>query len=535
MRNYGRTTILGMCATLFMQLASGQSTDKSSKHLESNNPGAKSIANTVSSYQMIRAFAHLSFNQPTFLTNAGDSTNRIFVTVRQGKIYVFPNDQAVTTAQEKTFLDIVDEVSSSAPSGEPGLLSVAFHPDYAHNGKFYVCYTDTIAGNIRVDSLKLGKMMLTVSEFHVSSTNPDSADPSSERVLLAIEKLWDNHNGGQIAFGPDGYLYISFGDGKETSTENDPFLNGQKRTTWFGKVLRIDVDHQDPGLQYRIPPDNPFIADTSGTLPEIYALGFRNPWRFSFDKVTGKLWLADVGAKYAEEIDIITKGSNYGWSIMEGYHCFRDSMCDTTGFTMPVYEYLHAGKGTTIAITGGYVYHGTKFPDLQGRYIYGDYGYEAIWGLQYADSTVMSNVQLATSPQRISSFGEDENGEIYDVGYNGSNSYLYEFQETNTMVTQRTGNEAPSHYSLSAPYPNPFNPTTSIAFEIPVAGFVTMAVYNSLGQKIANLTDHWYEAGKHIVTWDGNDSQDRPAATGVYLYTIEAGRFKQSGKMLLLK
>ncbi|HTR80983.1 MAG TPA: PQQ-dependent sugar dehydrogenase [Bacteroidota bacterium] len=490
--------------------------------------------NRILGKQLVRTFSNLAFSQPTFLTNAGDGTDRIFVTERPGRVYVFPNNPSVTTTSRKTFLNIAYEVSSTQPSGEPGLLSIAFHPHYAENGKFYVCYTDTIAGNIR-DSVYAGAMMLTVSEFHVSATNPDSADPSSERVLLAIQKLWDNHNAGQIAFGPDGYLYISFGDGKETSTLNDPFMNGQKMTTWFGKVLRIDVDHQDPGLQYSIPSDNPFVGNANGWKEEIYALGLRNPWRFSFDKVTGNLWLADAGAKEAEEIDIVTKGCNLGWSIMEGTYCFNGPNCDTTGLTMPVFEYTHDGKGSTVVIIGGYVYRGTKLPDLQGMYIYGDYGYKAVWGLEYSNGVVQGNSLLATSAQDISSFGADEEGEVYLVGYNGSNSYIYTLQNDGTKVGDVPKNGVPTEYSLSAPYPNPFNPSTTIAFDIPIAGHVTIAVYNSQGQKVVDLANRWYESGRYTVAWDGKDSQGNSVATGPYLYTMESGHFKQTGKMLLLK
>ncbi|HEX9829277.1 MAG TPA: PQQ-dependent sugar dehydrogenase, partial [Bacteroidota bacterium] len=305
------------------------------------------VATGQPSLTLERAFSNLSFNQPTFLTSARDGTDRIFVTERLGTVFVFPNSQTVTVGERKVFLDLTDRVESEFfGSGENGMYAIAFHPDYAQNGKFYVSYTDTIDGDIRERSNrppKLGAMMSRVSEFLLSDSNPDSADPASERILLEFEQPWDNHNGGQIAFGPDSYLYMSFGDGR---APNDTLRHAQDPTNWFATVLRIDVDSQDPGLEYRIPPDNSFVNDTTGIKKEIFAYGLRNPWRFSFDRETGTLWLADVGEKRAEEINIIVSGGNYGWSIMEGMECAPIvEICDTTGLTPPIFEYTREGKG----------------------------------------------------------------------------------------------------------------------------------------------------------------------------------------------
>ncbi|MBI3110358.1 MAG: PQQ-dependent sugar dehydrogenase [Ignavibacteriales bacterium] len=490
-------------------------------------------SNGLAGIKLERVFTNLSFNQPTFLTHAGDGSNRVFVTERRGVIHVFPNSPSVTAAQRKVFLDLSGRVESRVfGSGENGFFAMAFHPDFAQNRKFYVSYTDTMEGHIRTN--KIGAMMSRVSELEVSQTNPDSADPGSERILLELEQPWDNHNGGQIAFGKDGYLYLSLGDGR---APNDTLKNGQNPMNWFGTVLRMDVDNQDPGLQYRVPPDNPYVGNTKGWKEEIYAYGLRNPWRFSFDRFSGTLWLADVGEKRAEEINIITSGGNYGWSIMEGLLCFRATSCDMTGLTLPVFEYTREGKGNTVTVTGGYVYRGSNpsLAALQGLYIYGDYGFKAIWGLEYANGVVKSNIQITTSTQGISSFGEDESGELYVVGYGGTNSQIFRFVEDNATDVRTPGSGVPTEFKLYPAYPNPFNPTTQISFDIPHTEHVTITIYNLLGIRVAQLTNRRYETGRHSVLWDGRDEGGGVAGSGTYLYSLEAGSYRRSGKMVLLR
>ncbi len=274
------------------------------------------IASNVSAqFTLENAFPNLSFNDPLDLQNSADSTNRIFVVERAGRIKVFPNSSSVTSL--KTYLDITDRVSGG---GEMGLLGLAFHPDYENNGYFYVNYTVSNPRKTRI------------SRFQVSAANPDSADKNSEVILLTFNQPFSNHNGGWIGFGPDdGYLYIGTGDG---GSGGDPQNNGQSIVTFLGKILRIDIDNQDPGLEYAIPTDNPFVDSTGSVVKEIYAWGMRNPWRNSFDPVTGWLWSADVGQNCYEEVSIIENGGNYGWRIMEAFHCFnpqQPSNCNYTG------------------------------------------------------------------------------------------------------------------------------------------------------------------------------------------------------------
>jgi glucose/arabinose dehydrogenase len=240
------------------------------------------------------------------------------------------------------------------------------------------------------------------------------ADPASERILLTVNQVgnFTNHKAGQLAFGPEGFLYFGLGDG---GSAGDPFGNGQNKNTLLGKMMRIDVDGTSPGLQYRIPPDNPFAA--GGGLPEIWAYGFRNPWRFSFDRATGRQFVADVGQDSFEEIDLVQKGGNFGWNIMEGLHCFNPpSGCNMTGLVLPIIEYSHA-EGD--AVIGGYVYHGSRLPGLRGMYIFGDFGSGRIWSLQETSPNVFTRTLRASSGLSISSFGQDQNGEIYVVDISG--------------------------------------------------------------------------------------------------------------------
>jgi glucose/arabinose dehydrogenase len=254
-----------------------------------------------------------------------------------------------------------------------------------------------------------------VSRFLVSSDDPDKADPNSEELIITFQQPYANHNGGKLAFGPaDGYLYISAGDG---GGAGDPNKNGQNLATLLGKILRIGIDNKESGLNYSIPTDNPYKGNSKGYREEIYAYGLRNPWRFSFDTATGELWAADVGQDKIEEIDIIQKGKNYGWNIMEGSYCYDPPKgCNPEGLELPVYEYEHPlGE----SITGGYVYHGKALELLQGVYIYADFVTGYIWGLVYTDGQVAGNFTLAKTDINISSFGTDEDQELYFTGFDG--------------------------------------------------------------------------------------------------------------------
>ena len=370
-----------------------------------NSVDIRSSGAGVEALALRQVFAGLAFSSAVHLTHANDGSDRLFVVERNGIIRVFANRDDATEA--KNFLDIRDRVRSSPQ--EAGLFSIAFHPRYAETGRFYVAY---IAGR--------GEFISRISEFGVSPDNPDRAITSSERVLIELQQPHESHNGGQVAFGPDGMLYISFGDGQDP---NDPFANGQNPTNLFSSVLRIDVDRQDPDLAYAIPPDNPFIG-RDGWRGEIWAWGLRNPWRFSFDRQTGELWLGDVGQSAWEEIDLIKRGGNYGWNRMEGFHCFPPgSDCDPSAFELPVFEY---DRRQGHSITGGFVYRGPHLPDLQGWYVYGDFATRRIWALRRRTDGPPDNTLLAISPSALASFGEDEAGELYVVGIDGR---IYRFAE----------------------------------------------------------------------------------------------------------
>ncbi|HPG39950.1 MAG TPA: PQQ-dependent sugar dehydrogenase [bacterium] len=396
-----------------------------------------------SNIELEQIFKSIALDDPILVTHAGDRSDRIFIVEKKGRIKIVEHNYTTTTF--KTFLDIRSKVTSS--ENEAGLLGLVFHPNYSENGKFYIHYN-------------YSSLHSRISEMQVSG-DPNAANPASERELLTIRQPYNNHNGGMIAFGPDNYLYISFGDG---GSGGDPHGNGQNRKTWLGKILRIDVDHQDSGLQYAIPADNPLVGNNSGYKEEIWAWGLRNPWRFSFDRVSGTLWCADVGQGLYEEIDIIVKGGNYGWNIMEGLHCYNASSCNQAGLILPIQEYSHS---TGKSITGGYVYHGPGLPALAGLYLYGDYVTRKIWSLKYVNGSVVANDLLTDCPSPISSFGEDEAGEVYVVGYDGK---IYRFKEKSGSTPP--GN-VPGTIATSGLYSNIITKTIA-------AGIIPYAVQSQL-------------------------------------------------------
>jgi len=335
------------------------------------------------------------FERPTFVTGAGDGSGRLFVVEKRGTIQVVRDGQVAA----QPFLDIRSHITDSG--NEQGLLGLAFHPRFAENGRFFVFYTAASGG------------ANTLAEYRVSASDPNRADPATGRVLLAIPDQYSNHNGGMLAFGPGGYLYIALGDG---GGAGDPLRSAQDLRNPLGSILRIDVDVPgSAGLAYGIPPDNPFVAraDARG---EIWAYGLRNPWRFSFDRETGDLWIADVGQNEREEVNFAAAGSpggvNYGWSIMEGTRCYRPANgCDRSGLTLPVFEYTHDDG---CSITGGYVYRGAAFPALRGAYFAADYCTGSAWALRWRGSQLQVD-RLPGFPRGISSFGEDDAGELYIV------------------------------------------------------------------------------------------------------------------------
>jgi glucose/arabinose dehydrogenase len=344
---------------------------------------------------------------PVSLTSAGSGDSRIFLTLRDGRIVILQNGSVLPTP----FLDIRGLVGTD---GEGGLLSVAFHPRFAENGFFFVNYTDRGVDNT------------IVARYQVSQGDPNKADPASGRVLLRIGQPFTNHNGGQLQFGPDGFLYIGMGDG---GAGGDPDCRAQRDDTLLGKMLRIDVDQSvNSSPFYGIPNDNPFRGN-DGVPDEVWARGLRNPWRFSFDRGTGDLYIGDVGQSTREEIDRQPAGSpggeNYGWKVMEGSLCFsRDACpasvpaCNSPALTLPVLEYQNTGSDC--AVMGGYVYRGSQVPQLRGTYLFGDLCSNRIWGArQRQDGTWevrrLAGAESVLAGEGLVAFGEDNAGEVYVV------------------------------------------------------------------------------------------------------------------------
>jgi glucose/arabinose dehydrogenase len=322
--------------------------------------------------------------------------NRFFIIEQRGTIRILQNGALLPG----NFLDLQSIVNFDGQ--EQGLLGIAFHPNYATNHKFYVNYTQDE-----------GNRETHISEFQTLASDPNTADPNSERVLLVVNQPFPNHKGGQLVFGPDGFLYIGLGDG---GSGGDPLGNGQNTSTFLGKMLRINVDPPfATGKEYGIPADNPFVV--TGGLPEIFAYGLRNPWRFSFEPVTNRLFVADVGQDSWEEIDILQKGGNFGWNVMEGMHCFPPgtATCDMTNKVLPIFEYSHADG---IAVIGGYVYKGSAIPSLANKYIFADLTGK-IWSLTEAPANTWTRANLLDTGLTFTSFGKDAAGELYLVDYNG--------------------------------------------------------------------------------------------------------------------
>lgn len=337
------------------------------------------------------------FSLPVGLEQAGDGSNRIFIVEQAGLIRIIRNHAILPSP----FLDIAGLVSCC---GEQGLLGLAFPPGFAAKQYFYVNYTDTAGDTV-------------IARYRVSPDDPDTALPGSAEVVLTVDQPFANHNGGRLAFGPDGFLYIGLGDG---GSGGDPFGNGQNPGALLGKMLRIDVE--GAVAPFGIPPDNPFSGNAD-FRPEIWATGLRNPWRYSFDTLTGDLYIADVGESLREEVNFQPAssrgGENYGWNIMEGVSCFGTNTCDQTGLTLPVVDYDH-GLGCTVI--GGHVYRGPQFPSLQGFYLYGDFCSGRIWGLRNAGGS-WENFLLLDSDIAITTFGLDEAGELYIADYAGGQIY----------------------------------------------------------------------------------------------------------------
>lgn len=354
-------------------------------------------------------------SSPLDVVNAGDGPNRLFIVQRGGIVRIFNGNSLLATP----FINLADTVLDN---GEQGLLSLAFHPDYENNRYFFVWYND-----------KEGD--LTLARYQTSVNNPDAADQQSEVVLLEIPKpgtpYFTNHNGGKLNFGPDGYLYVSIGDG---GNGGDPFNNSQNGNSLFGKLLRLDVNNFNAAPYYTIPPDNPFVSNPS-VRDEIWALGLRNPWRWSFDRLTNDMWIADVGQGAREEINFRaagnTGGINYGWRCYEGNNTYNSSGCGpSSSFVFPIFDYPHNNSTGGYSVTGGLVYRGNAFPLLTGWYVCADYVSGNVWKI-YPNGSNWIISQQTGLPGGLAGFGEAENGALYAVSLNAG--ALYEIQATTSL------------------------------------------------------------------------------------------------------
>ncbi len=459
--------------------------------------------------QLVEAFPKLTipFGSPIELTHANDQSNRIFIARQSGFIHVMPNDSNLTQGQVTTFLDISRQITFA---GEAGLLGLAFDPSYARNGYFYLNYTRMVQGQLQS----------VISRFRVSEADSNKADAATEKILLTFNQPYSNHNGGKITFGTDGYLYIATGDG---GSGGDPQNNAQNLGTWLGKILRINVHAGDNA--YSIPSNNPFV-NTSGARPEIYAYGLRNPWRISIDRSTGQLWAGDVGQNAREEVNLIVKGGNYGWRLREGKACYNPAAnCPTANLIDPVWEYTHA-SGDGRSITGGFVYRGARLPELQGKYIYGDFASGKLWALTYNAATKeATNTFLMQFPGTVSAFGEDEYNELFMCNY--STGRIWKLKDPLVL-----GNEKPvANSPLVAVFPNPASRQLTVRVQLQQPARTTLQLYSLQGRLLYSFSENkLLNAGEQTFEVD---TKALPA--GLYLYRLDAGNLSHTGKIQIVR
>ncbi len=408
--------------------------------------------------------------RPVALEAAPDGSGRLFVVEQDGRIRSFANAAA---EEAPVFLDLTERVNTE-PSWEEGLLGLAFHPDYAENGHVFVHYTAFPREGEQAHRT-------IIARFTRSGDDPLTADPDSELVLLDIEQPAATHNGGQLAFGADGMLYLSLGDGGGGGL--DVFENGQDRTTLLGSILRLDVDSPAGGRNYSIPAGNPFVGNAEGWREEIWAYGLRNPWRFSIDPATGWLWIGDVGAGTQEEVSVAQEGGvNFGWDVKEGNHCWgpdpeTEPDCDSPVLTDPVWDYWQSGGN---AITGGYVYRGSAVPSLVGKYVYGDFISGRVWALTYEEGEETENEELLQQAL-VAAFGVDADEELHVLSFDGR---IYRLAER-VVSDEDVAPPAPTALRLAGP--NPFRSGTRLALDAPAGAEVELMVFDTLGREVAVL------------------------------------------------
>ena len=445
------------------------------------------------SVSLLDAFPALpAFEQPVNIQHAGDGSGRLYIVERAGLLL------AVDASPQATQADTVLDLHAFTASGhiEQGLLGLAFHPEYETNRQFFLYYTP--------DGPQ--RLALLVRFTH---TGAEPLDPASGETLLAFEQPSAGHNGGHLAFGPDGYLYLSLGDGKCCG---DEFEHGQNPATLLGSILRLDVDATSPGKAYAIPPDNPFVGNTNGWREEIFAYGFRNPWRFAFDP-EGRLFAADVGEGSLEEINYVEAGKNYGWDVLEGFLCHEPlDACDTSGLTLPIHAYLHDLHGS---ITGGPVARGFEAPSLAGKYIFGDFVSGFIWALEYIEIGGVWEIlveELFDTDLRITTFGEDEVGQLYVADL--ASGRIYRFEDVDGPGQEPDPALRFSHFG-----PNPFQDETAFLLKTEEAEAVRIDVFDVRGRRVATLFDGTTAPGvPYRVAFDGS-----ALPSGMYLARLESG------------
>lgn len=459
------------------------------------------------------AFPNLTFEQITDIQNAGDGTNRLFVTRKTGEMHVFDNDPDVASAG--LFLDLSDTVHTES---ESGLLGLVFHPNFAENRQFFVNY---------VTELESGQLVTRISRFLVDASNPDVADRSSETIILEVDQPFPNHNGGQLAFGPDGYLYIGLGDGGRWA---DPFYNAQNLATLLGGMLRIDVDRTEDDRLYRIPEDNPWYGN-SKYAGENWAWGLRNPWRFSFDSETGQLWLGDVGQELYEEVNIIERGGNYGWREKEGAFCINLTDmtdpyddCDSASLIPPIWGYHHSTGN--YSITGGYVYRGDKIPSMFGAYFFADFASGVVWRLDYNGRDDIATRELIDLEGNISTFGVDEEGELYLARFYAGE--ILKFVPDTSLSVDPVTSAVPVVPYLGLPQPHPVTDRMVLPYGLPKGGDVRIALLDILGAEVEVVLGDPREAGRHTIEILTDDLE-----SGTYFVLLEVGEERVVRKVVV--